>query len=210
MFMRTLFLLVAGLAVSGHASAQSLSKPSEFYFDTDPLTTRPVVVIKDTGDAAIQKLLKIIERNPRAKGEHAQLAHLAMESGRNDLGRELYSRTLTRVTDTDALWRPVMWNYAWDLYRSGDAAGALAQWERLVAARRTNASWVPPTLALALWSAGRKDEAVQWYAAAVRTEPQQWNNPANFPRLLPEWREGERATLAEVQAAWAANPPNWP
>lgn len=209
MSIRTLFLLVAGLSTAGSASAQALPRPAEFYFDAEPNTIRPIVAIRETGDAAVQKLLKAIERNPRAKEEHAQLAHLAMESGRADLGRDLYARTLSRVSDTDALWRPVVWNYGWDLYRSGDVAGALAQWQQLVA-RRSDGSWVPPTLALALWRNDRKDEAVQWYAAAVRTEPQQWRDPANFPRLLPDWREEERAALAEVQAAWAANPPAWP
>jgi len=133
-----------------------------------------------------------------------------MEAGRVDLGKDLYTRTFARVSDTDALWRPVVWNYGWDLYRNGDPAGALAQWQQLVATRRSNGSWIPPTLALALWRNDRKDEAVQWYAAAVRTEPQLWRDPASFPRLLPDWREEERATLAEVQAAWAANPPAWP
>lgn len=207
---RTIFLLAAGLAAMGAVSAQSLPKPAEFYFDAEAATTRPVIAIKAEGDAAIQKLLKAIERNPHAKAEHAQLAHLAMASGRIDLGKELYTRTFTRISDSDALWRPAMWNYGWDLYRSGDAAGALAQWQPLVLKRRGNASWVPPTLALALWSVGRKDEAVQWYAAAVRTEPQLWRDPANFPRLLPDWRDDERATLAQVQAAWAAHPPAWP
>ena len=75
---------------------------------------------------------------------------------------------------------------------------------------RGNASWVPPTLALALWKLDRRDEAVSWYAAAVRTEPEQWNNAANFPQLLPQWKDEERATLAEVLQAWAAKPPAWP
>lgn len=209
MLIRVFFLLAAGFAATGTASAQSL-RPAEFYFDEDATTTRPVVAVRETGDAAVQKLLKAIDRDPRAKEEHAQLAHLAMEGGRVDLGKEFYVRALTRVPSTDALWRPVMWNYGWDLYRSGDAAGALAQWQQLVESRRSNASWVPPTLALALWSAGRRDEAVAWYAAAVRTEPTLWRDPANFPRLLPDWRENERATLAEVLAAWAADPPSWP
>jgi tetratricopeptide (TPR) repeat protein len=202
--------LIAGLAIAGAASAQSLPTPAEFYFDPDAATTRPVVAIKDTGDAAVQKLLKVIERDPRAKAEHAQLAHLAMDGGRVDLGKELYGRALARITSTDSLWRPLLWNYGWDLYRNGDAAGALAQWQQLLSVRRSNANWVPPTLALALWSAGRKDEAVQWYGAAIRTEPQLWRDPANFTRLLPDWRDSEHATLAEVQAAWAANPPQWP
>lgn len=207
---RTLCLLVAGFIAAGGAYAQSLPKPAEFYFDADPTTTRQIVAIKETGDAAVQKLLKAIDRDPRAKEEHAQLAHLAMEGGRTDLGKDLYTRTFARIGSSDALWRPLVWNYGWDLYRNGDAAGALAQWQQLVASRRSNASWVPPTLAMALWTAGRKEEAVQWYAAAVRTEPQLWRNPANFPRLLPDWRDVERATLADVHAAWVADPPKWP
>lgn len=207
---RTLCLLAAGLLAAGGAFAQSLPKPAEFYFDADATTTRPIVAVKETGDAAVQKLLKAIERNPRAKGEHAQLAHLAMEGGRTDVGKDLYTRAFARIANSDSMWRPLVWTYGWDLYRAGDAQGALDQWQQLVVLRRSNASWVPPTLALALWSVGRKDEAVEWYAAAVRTEPQLWRNPANFPRLLPEWRDSERATLAEVQAAWAANPPKWP
>ncbi len=207
---RTLCLLAAGLLAAGGAFAQSLPKPAEFYFDADATTTRPIVAVKETGDAAVQKLLKAIERNPRAKGEHAQLAHLAMEGGRIEVGKDLYARAFARIASGDALWRPLVWNYGWDLYRSGDAAGALEQWQQLVALRRSNASWVPPTLALGLWTAGRKDEAVQWYAAAVRTEPQLWRDPANFPRLLPDWRDDERAVLAEILAAGAENPPQWP
>jgi tetratricopeptide (TPR) repeat protein len=210
MFNRSLCLLFAGLIAAGGAYAQAQPRPAEFYFDADPTTTRPIVVIRETGEPAMKKLLKTIERNPQAKGEHAQLAHLAMVSGRVDLGKELYERSQTRIAENDALWRPLQWNYGWDLYRSGDAAGALTQWQKLVAARRVTPSWVPPTMALALWSNGRKDEAVQWYAAAVRTEPQLWRNPANFARLLPDWREQDRATLADIQAAWLANPPKWP
>jgi hypothetical protein len=33
---------------------------------------------------------------------------------------------------------------------------------------------------------------------------------ANYAQLLPQWREDERASLAEVQQAWAAAPPAWP
>ena len=210
MFNRSLCLLFAGLIVTSTAVAQSQPRPAEFYFDADPTTTRPIVVIKETGEPAMKKLLRTIERNPQAKAEHAQLAHLAMISGRADLGRELYARSQTRIAENDALWRPLQWNYGWDLYRSGDAAGALVQWQKLVAARRATPTWVPPTMAIALWGSDRKEEAVQWYAAAVRTEPQLWRDPANFPRLLPDWSEEERAVLAEVQAAWLANPPKWP
>ncbi len=202
--------MTALLAMAGNATAQSLPKPAEFYFAADANTLRPVVAVRETGDAAMEKLAKIVERDPNAKAEPAQLAHLAMNAGRVDLGRQLYARSLKAIDRADGIWRSVMWNYGWDLFRAGDSEAALTQWRALVEARNVTASWMPPTLALALWSTDRKNEAVQWYAAAVRSEPQQWNTTAQFAQLLPEWSESERAMLAEVQAAWAANPPTWP
>ncbi|UNK48195.1 tetratricopeptide repeat protein [Lysobacter sp. S4-A87] len=203
-------LLTALLAATGAASAQSFPKPAEFYFAADANTVKPVVAVRETGDVAMQKLAKTVERNPHAKAEVAQLAHLAMDAGRVELGRQLYGRALGAIDRSDGLWRSVVWNYGWDLYRAGDSENALVQWRTLVESRSVTATWIPPTFALALWSVGRKDDAVQWYAAAVRSEPQQWNTPNQFARLLPDWRDDERATLAEVQAAWAANPPRWP
>lgn len=206
-------ILAAALAAAGTAgaqtaaSSQALPRPAEFYFDADAQATKPVVAIRETGDAAVAKLLKLIERDPRAKAEHAQLAHLAMAGGRTDLGRELYGRALVRITPSDGMWRAVMWNYGWDLYRAGDAAAALEQWRALLTSRSTTPSWVPPTLAMVLWTLGRKDEAVNWYAAAVRTEPEQFRGTGRHAQVLPDWSDQERATLAQVQAAWASTPP---
>lgn len=202
-------LALCGL-LSGAVSAQALPKPAEFYFEADASTTRPVVALKGEGDAVLTRLLKAVERDPRAREEAAQLARIAMDGGRVDAGKAFYARALAGLEPSAMLWRPVTWNYAWDLYRAGEPAAALERWSSLVVVRGTTAAWVPPTLALGLWREGRKAEAVQWYAAAVRTEPQQWTQPANFPRLLPQWRDSERAMLAEVHAAWAANPPAWP
>lgn len=210
---RHLFLALA-IAASASAHAQSpstaaLPRPVEFYFDADAMTTRQVVAVRESGDVATERLLRLIARNPRAKAEHAQLAHLAMEGGRVDLGRELYARALARIDSADGLWRPVMWNYGWDLYRAGDPAAALDQWGAILAARNTAAAWIPPTLAIALWKLDRRDEAVAWYAAAVRTEPGQFGGTSRHAQVLPDWTDAERATLAEVQAAWARNPPSW-
>lgn len=202
-------LLLCALGGSGAAFAQALPAPAEFYFEADSKAVRPIVAVRDTGEAAVQKLLRKIEREPYAKAELAQLAHLAMDGGRTGVGRDLYARALARTDRGDLLWRALLWNYGWDLFRSGDAAGALEQWQTLQAARNVTASWMPPTNALVLWTLGRKDEAVRWYAAAVRTEPGQWSEP-DFASLLPDWRDSERATLAEVHAAWAENPPTWP
>lgn len=204
-------VLAAGLALAPSVRAQTveLPRPAEFYFDADASTLRNVLELKERTPAAVDRLSRTVERRPEAVLETAQLAHYAMQGGQTDIGRDLYARVLGRIDLTNGLWKPVKWNYGWDLYRSGNPAGALAQWVE-IGSRGVTAGWMPPTYAIALWSAGRRDEAVRWYAAAVRTEPTQWTTTARYAELLPQWRDTERATLAEVQAAWAANPPRWP
>lgn len=202
-------LLTVFLPLALHA--QSLPRPREFYFDQDATTTRPLVLVEGADEATQQKLAKAMgERGRRADLATAQLARIAYASGRADTGDMLYARVVARVDRNDSLYRPLLWNRGWDRYRSGDAEGALASWREAGVEARGNPAWVPPTLALVLWTLDRRDEALQWYAAAVRTEPTQWRDPANLPALLPDWREADRAKLAEVAAAWQAAPPAWP
>jgi len=206
------FILLASLALlllPAVASAQTLPKPAEFYFDEDLRTARAVTAVEGDDEAAQQRLLRMIERNERGANEaQAQLAHIAMESGRGELGRALYGQLLDSL-GRNTLRNSVHWNYGWDLYRAGDAAGALGQWLAAAANRPQSPEWQPPTFALALWQLERRDEARAWYAAAVRTWPGRWTNP-DLAALLPGWREDERAVLADVHAAWAEDPPAWP
>ena len=209
---RILFMasLLGSLLISIPASAQSLPAPAEFYFDEDRGTTQAFAVVKGEGDAVVDKLARMVERDPRAWEPMLQLAGIAMKGGRTDLGRSLYDRAIAGLGNNSRWARPAFWNYGWDLYRAGDTDAALLQWTRAVNAGPVRGQWIPTTLALGLWKAGRKDEAVKWYAAAVRTEPEQWSSPRDITALLPGWREDERAALIEVQHAWAANPPMWP
>ncbi|KIQ96174.1 tetratricopeptide repeat protein [Lysobacter sp. A03] len=202
--------LAACLLMTGAASAQSRLVPaSEFYFAEEARTTRPVVAIQGEGDALTEALLKVIARKPRAHAETAQLAHVAMSGGRPELGVELYERVLRDLSTTEVLYRPVLWNYGWDLLRTGDPEAALERWDTLVKARNVTADWMPTTFALALWQLDRKDEAVEWYAAAVRTHPDRWSYPDRYEELLPDWLPAERETLVKVQQAWQADPPQW-
>src|SRR5690606_12460102 len=128
--------------------------------------------------------------------------------GRPETGAALYQEALQRPDNArqrDALY----WNHGWDLYRSGDVAGAIEQWRIAGAERLKGPAWLPPTLALGLWQRDRRDEAVRWYAAAVRTEPGLWTTPY-LQRLLPEWSQADRDVLAQVASAWKSAPPSWP
>ena len=203
-------LLVALLATHGFAAqAQALPKPKEFYFDENADVARRIVVVEGEGEAVTEQVVKARERGRKQVEATAQLAHIAMTSNRVELGKSLYTQALASVPATGSLGRSLRWNYAWDLHRAGDTLAALQFWAEL-AQGYGEPAWLPPTLALALWEVDRKPEALQWYAAAVRTEPNLWNDPANFATLLPDWREQDRQRLVEVHNAWATNPPTWP
>lgn len=204
-------VLAAGLVAALPAFSQERLVPrSEFFFDADSRTARLITAERGSGDALVDRLGKAVARNPRDAEAAAHLAHVAMEGGRPDLGQELYVRALALVDSNHVLYRPLRWNYGWDLYRTGDAEGALAQWQALLGDRAVSATWMPPTFALVMWTLDRREEAVQWYAAAVRSEPALWTTAERHAELLPEWRPGELAILGEVQQAWQQDPPEWP
>ena len=136
----------------------------------------------------IHALLRLRDRGGRdADKASAQLARLSMASGRIENGQALYRDLLSKSSVGGTLRQSIAWNYGWDLYRTGDAEGALRQWSDALSARLTKPAWAPPTFALALWS-----------------------DPARLPSLLPDWTQADRDALAEVLAAWAADPPAWP
>jgi tetratricopeptide (TPR) repeat protein len=201
-------VVLAGLMFS-NAQAQSLPGINEFYFDDD-VAAKPIHAVAPPQADAVDQLMKLRERGRKGTEATAQLASIAYADGRAELAAKLYQEALASVSENSVQARSLRWNQAWDLYRQGDADAALGLWLKAAEGTRGNPSWLPQTLALALWKLGRKDEALAWYAAAVRTEPQQWNDAANFAQLLPAWNDGERAQLAEIQQAWAANPPAWP
>ncbi len=201
-------VVLAGLLVS-NAQAQGLPKINEFYFDED-VAARPFQAVPAAQADAVDQLMKLRERGRKAVDATAQLASMAYAEGRDELGAKLYQEAMSSVSDGSVQARGLRWNQGWDLYRRSDAEQALALWQKAAEGTRGNPGWLPPTFALVLWTLGRKDEAVSWYAAAVRTEPRQWNDAANFPQLLPDWQDSERATLTQVQQAWAAKPPAWP
>lgn len=205
-FQAVLAMLLATFAVA--AQAQPLPNPKEFYFDTDQNASL-IVVVEGEGEALAQGLVRARERGRRATEATAQLAHVGMQDNRIELGKQLYAEAMRASPANAGTGRAVRWNYAWDLYRLGEYQPALELWAEL-AGGFGSPSWLPPTLALSLWSVDRKVEAVQWYAAAVRTEPRLWTDPANYPALLPGWRPQDRARLAEVFDAWQNDPPAWP
>ena len=199
------FLLCVG--VVGAASGQSVPLPKEFYFDSDPMAV-PMRAIDGAPDDLVDQLMRQRNRGRRAVESTVQLADIAMVQSRMDLAVSLYNEAA--ALGNSAQVRGVRWNQGWAQYRQGDAGAALQAWVQALQSTRLLPTWAPPTLALGLWQSGRRQEAVLWYAAAVRTEPQLWSDPQRIQAQVPDWHDDEVAVLRQVQQAWAANPPAWP
>ena len=201
--------LMVLLGAVAQAQAQEMPKIAEFYFDED-VAAKPIQALPPGQDGLLDQLMKLRERGRKGVEATVQLAGIAYADGRTELGAKLYEEALAAVSENSTHARGILWNRGWDQYRAGDTEAALADWTKVIQGGRGNPGWIPPTLALALWKLDRRDEAVAWYAAAVRTEPEQWNDAARLSQSLPEWRDEDRAVLAEVLQAWTANPPAWP
>src|SRR5690606_17541122 len=122
-----------------------------------------------------------IKRKPDDVESRAQLARIAMRSGRAELGQELYEAALRNAAGKQNLQRAVAWNYGWDLYRAGQPGQALKHWSGLVGGWPGTPAWQPPTYALALWTVGRRDQAGPGYAAAGRADPRRGGDPRDHP-----------------------------
>ena len=155
--MKKQYAWVAALALLGGvwsmAQAQSLPKPKEFYFDEDRATTKPVVAVQGQGDAVVDRLAGMVQRDARAAEPRAQLAALAYAGGRTQLGDELYQGALALVSNGSQQYRAISWNYGWDLLRADKADKALQHWANLANGRPATPAWLPTTLALGLWRA---------------------------------------------------------
>lgn len=199
--------LMLGLAWS--ASAQPLPSIREFYFDTDPAAEAVVVVDAAAADL-VDQLARQRSRGRRMVEATVQLANIAAADNRLELADSLYQEAIASSAANSTVGRNVRWNFGWHAFRQGRLEQAGQAWGQVLEQTRGQPGWAPPTLALLLQARGETAEAVKWFAAAVRTEPQLWADPANFEQLLPAWLPAERETLRQVHQAWLANPPSWP
>ena len=202
-------LLALLLSAAWSASAQSAPQIREFYFDADA-AAEPLVVVDPSLPDAVDQLARQRSRGRRGVEASVQLAEIAAAGNRIELADSLYQEAVEASQVNSSLGRSVRWNKGWHDFRQGRHAQAQQAWEQALEQVRGAPGWAPPTMALLHWSQGNQADAVKWFAAAVRTEPQMWSDTANFERLLPNWLPAERQTLEQVHQAWVDNPPSWP
>jgi tetratricopeptide (TPR) repeat protein len=206
-FARVLLLAAALAGAPALASAQAAVLPpiAEFYFDDDS-AARPIEVVSSEGGDVVRRLERALQRDSRNALALGQLAGIAYASGRADTGESFYSTALGLASNGGTHQRQLMWNHGWDLFRADRHEAALDEWLKAMAAHRGRPIWAPPTLALVLAKLGREAEALEWYAAAVRTRPERFVDRAAMERGHPGWRAEDIDVLVALAGKAAATP----
>lgn len=201
---RLLCATLIGLAMLHVAMAQdatALPVPQETYGENDPAAVRPKPI--DPLDAGARKMLEqILQYDPENVSARIQNANLMIARGlrQRGLGEYEYVR---RVAQKDPkLLRQVVWNYGWALFDTGDAPRALAEWREAERLHGGRPQWVPTTYAVGLWVAGERDLAVQFYRAAVNSNPRRWGEERGLAEATRTWSANEKLAIEAVYAAW--------
>ena len=98
--------------------------------------------------------------------------------------------------------RHAHWNYGWALFSSADNAGALQHWQAAAELHGGHPTWVPTTFAIGLWLTGHNDRAIEYYAAAVASDPDRWGEAGGVAEATRDWSANEKLAIEAVQAAW--------
>ena len=191
------FLLVAG----AQAQDPTLPVAAETYGEDDPAAVRPKA-IDPTDVRARQMLEQVLQYDPENVSARIQNANLMIARGlrQRGLGEYEYVR---RVAQSDPKkLRQVIWNYGWALFETGDARRALAEWMEAERLHGGQPAWVPTTYAVGLWVAGDRDLAVQFYRAAVNSNPRRWGEERGLTEAIRAWAPNEKVAIEAVYAAW--------
>ena len=196
-----LAVLLAGCSVALHAQAPALPVASESYGEDDPAAVRPKP-IDPTDVRARQMLEQVLQYDPENVSARIQNANLMIARGlrQRGLGEYEYVR---RVAQSDPKkLRQVIWNYGWALFETGDARRAIAEWMEAEKLHGGHPIWVPTTYAVGLWAAGDRDLAVQFYRAAVNSNPRRWGEERGLGEATRDWKPNEKVAIEAVYAAW--------
>ena len=175
--------------------------PAEGYGADDPFAVAPKR-IDPTDNTARQGLEQILQYDPENVKARIQNAELMIARGQRQRGLEEYGYALRLAEGNPEKLRMVHWNYGWALHRSGEAYGAISQWMKAEALHGGNPIWAPTTYAIGLWAADEKAKAIEFYKAAVRSNPRRWGTASGLAESTRSWDPDQRQTIEAVYAAW--------
>lgn len=198
-----LVVLVVATASPLHAQSGNVPAPAGSYPDGDPAAVRPEML--DPQDrAARQNLEQIIRRAPKNVPAKVQNAWLLLARGTRQRGYDAFEDAIASAPAGSLPLRHAHWNYGWALFNGAELQQALDHWLIAADLHGGHPAWVPTTFAVGLWLTGRNDLAIDYYAAAVKSDPDRWGETAGLAEATRDWGANEKLAIEAVHAAWMA------
>lgn len=205
---RTLALLLLGALVCGsspvHAQAAvtaPLPVAAERYPDKDAAAVMPEV-IGATDTRGRQELEQLLEYSPQHVPARVKHAFHLLTRGLNRRATQEFEYAI-RVAKPESLSaRHAYWAYGWGLFRMAEYRKAIEQWMQAERLHGGQPAWAPWTYAIGLWVAGDTDLAVEFWSAAVRSDPERWGASRGLEREIRDWPANQRLAAEALQAEW--------
>ena len=178
-----------------------LPKPAEVYRDADPnVRADPKVDANDPNLASY--LDERLAQNPSDVPARVERGYQRAQRGDAKGSEADYARARKAAADMVARQRYVLWSHGWALLAQNRPEDALKDWRDSQHLHGGNPYWVPYSFAVALRAAGRDDEAVAYYAAAARSDPERWGTRSAMLETTKSWKPQERTRIEAVYALW--------
>lgn len=175
--------------------------PAALYADNDPAAVRPDPLDPRDRDARRQ-LDQVLKSNPGNVPARVLDAWNLFERGNRGRATQAFEDAIKTAPPGSLPLRHAHWNYGWALFASADNAGALSHWRTAADLHGGHPTWVPTTLAIGLWLTGHTDRAIEYYAAAVASDPDRWGEVTGVAEATRDWSANEKLAIEAVQAAW--------
>lgn len=197
-------LACAPSAKAADAVALPRPEPAAVYRDRDPAAL--YYAAPPGRNAQFRRNLNAsIRSNPNNAAALIQRAYLHHASGDIEEGDRDFIRVIEVTADDPLLRRRALWSLGWSAFNRDDPRQAMAFWQQAADAFDGRAGWLPYSMALAAWAAGDQALAMDWYDAAVRSDPQ-WRQAEGVDARTLRWKPREREVARAVFQAWSARP----
>lgn len=199
----TMGLTLALLCASTLTQAQDDALPpaAGSYPDNDPAAIRPDMIDENDRNARRQ-LDQVLKANPDNIPARVLNAWTLIERGSRARGLQAFEDAVRAAPPGSLPLRHAHWNFGWALFGSADTAGALKHWRIAAELHGGHPSWVPTTFAVGLWLTGHHALAIDYYQAAVNSDPDRWSEATALAEATRNWGPNEKLAIEAVQAAW--------
>jgi predicted Zn-dependent protease len=195
--------LSAGAARAADARTE-LPPAAAKYQDSDPFARSDQTVDLNSMDNPLRGLTELMAIEPNNFHLWVERGYLRADRGDAKGAEEDYAHALKLAANDPRQLRFAHWSHGWALLGLDRPEAALSEWREVERLHGGHPYWLPYTYAIGLWAAGRHDEAVAYYAAAVRSFPERWATRESVRTHSSKMKPEEQALMLEVFTAWAA------